>query len=78
MKVKRKTSVYLGPEDISRLHRLAKQHRTTYAALIRKALALYEATERPNRQFAMAGAWAGDGTSVADVAEQDLLRGFGE
>jgi predicted transcriptional regulator len=73
----RKTTIYLGPEDISRLHRLASRHRTTHAAVIREALALYEANERPSRQFAVAGAWAGDGTSVADPAEEDLLRGMG-
>jgi hypothetical protein len=29
------------------------------------------------RDFALEGTWAGDGSSVADVPEEELLAGFG-
>jgi hypothetical protein len=32
----------------------------------------------PGREFALAGAWDGNGTSIADAADEDLLRGFGD
>ena len=44
---------------------------------MRAALAAYEAQLGGDRRFALAGAWEGDGTSVADLAEEELLEGFG-
>jgi hypothetical protein len=73
----RKTSLYLGPQDFDRLRRLALRHHTTYAALIRQALAVLEASDPPNRQFALTGSFSGEGGSIADVDEDVLLRGFG-
>ena len=36
-------------------------------------------SERPRlRSFAMSGIVEGDGSSIADVPEEELLRGFGE
>jgi hypothetical protein len=44
---------------------------------MRAALEAYESRRSGNRRFALAGAWEGDGTSVADIPEEELLEGFG-
>jgi bifunctional DNA-binding transcriptional regulator/antitoxin component of YhaV-PrlF toxin-antitoxin module len=35
-------------------------------------------TKKPDRHFALAGSGRGDGTSIADIPEEELLKGFGE
>jgi hypothetical protein len=74
----RKSSVYLEDTDVARLRRLAAAEGRSQAEIIRAALAAYEAQTGPDREFALAGSWTGDGSSIADVDEADLLRGFGE
>jgi predicted transcriptional regulator len=74
----KKTSLYLRPEDVARLQRLARGKRASYAAVVRDALAAYEAAQKPSRRFALDGAWEGDGSSVSNVPEEELLRGFGQ
>jgi predicted transcriptional regulator len=74
----KKTSVYLEEADVERLRRLAAAEGRTQAEVIRAAIAAYDAGRRPDRDFALAGAWEGDGSSVADQPEEELLRGFGE
>ena len=44
---------------------------------MRLALAAYEASRPADREFSLAGVWSGDGTSVAEVPEEELLSGFG-
>ncbi len=73
----KKTSLYLNDDDRERLRRLAEAEGQSQAAVIRAALALYEAQQRAPRKFALTGAWEGDGTSIADIPEDELLRGFG-
>jgi predicted transcriptional regulator len=73
----RKTSVYLDDADADRLHRLATQEGRSQAQIVRSALAAYEQARTAPRDFALEGAWAGDGSSVADVPEEELLAGFG-
>lgn len=34
--------------------------------------------KKPDRDFAFLGAGRGDGTSVADIPEEELMKGFGE
>ena len=74
----RKSSLYLDDTDVVRLRRLAAAEGRSQAEVIRAALAAYEARTGPDRQFELAGSWAGDGTSIAEVDEAELLRGFGE
>jgi predicted transcriptional regulator len=69
----RKTSIYLDDSDVERLRRLAVEEGRSQAEIVRAALSVYEQA----REFALEGAWAGDGSSVADVPEEDLLAGFG-
>jgi hypothetical protein len=46
------------------------------AEILSSALAAYEASRSGRRHFVLAGAWEGDGTSIADITEEDLLHGF--
>jgi predicted transcriptional regulator len=73
----KKTSVYLDDSDVERLSRLATAEGRSQADVIRSALAAYENARTAPRDFALDGAWAGDGSSVADVPEEELLTGFG-
>jgi predicted DNA-binding protein len=72
-----KTSVYLSPEETSRVAALAKREGTSHAEVIRRAIRLYEPERRGDREFALAGAATGRGDSVADVPDEELLEGFG-
>lgn len=74
----KKTSIYLDEGDVQRLRRLSEMEGRSQALIIREAIATYEAIRKPDRRFELAGSWEGDGTSVADVPEDELLRGFGE
>jgi predicted transcriptional regulator len=73
----KKTSIYLTEDDVQRLLRLAQAEGKSQAEIIRDAIASYEAGRRANRNFAISGAWAGDGTSIADVPDDELMKGFG-
>ena len=74
----KKTSIYLDEGDAQRLRRLAEMEGRSQALIVREAIATYEAIRKPERRFALAGCWEGDGTSIADAPEEELLRGFGE
>ena len=73
----KKISLYLDDADLARLERLALREGRSRAEIVRAAIAAYEERCSPDRAFALAGAWEGDGTSVADIPEEELLRGFG-
>ena len=73
----KKTSIYLEHTDSERLRRLAEREGRSQADVVRAALAAYEAQLGGDRRFALAGAWEGDGTSVADLTDEELLKGFG-
>ena len=73
----RKSSIYLHEADVERLRRLSVQEGRSQSEIIRSAIASYEPRRGQDRRFALKGVWEGDGTSVADVFEEDLLRGFG-
>ena len=73
----KKTSIYLEDADTERLRRLAAREGRSQAEIVRAALAAYEMQLVGDRQFALAGAWEGDGSSVADLSEEVLLKGFG-
>ena len=72
----KKTSLYLHETDVLRLRRLAEAEGRSQADIVRAAIAQYEAGAT-SRHFALAGSWAGDGTSIADIPEAELLEGFG-
>lgn len=72
-----KTSVYFDDADTARLHRLAEQEGTSYADILRAALRAYEA-QKGRRRFSMFNSGEGDGRSVADIPEDELMAGFGE
>jgi predicted transcriptional regulator len=74
----KKTSLYLDEADLERLRRLAEQEGRSQADVIRSAIAAYELAHTGRREFSLEAAWAGDGTTVADIAEDELLAGFGE
>jgi predicted DNA-binding protein len=74
----RKTSVYLDDAQAERLARLARQEGRSQAAVLREAISTYQPAPAESRDFAMAGSGHGDGSAVADLPDEELLRGFGE
>jgi hypothetical protein len=74
----RKTSVYLDDEQSQRLARLAREEGRSQAEILREAVATYQPKPSRDRSFALAGSGHGDGSSIADVPEEELLKGFGE
>lgn len=72
----KKTSLYLHETDVLRLRRLAEAEGRTQADIVRAAVAAYEARSSL-RVFALDGVWEGDGTSIADIPDSELLKGFG-
>ena len=73
----KKTSVYLDDADVERLRRIAAEEGRSQAEVVRAALSAYEQARAVPRVFALEGSWQGDGSSVADVPEEELLAGFG-
>jgi hypothetical protein len=74
----RKTSVYLDEDQAERLARLAREEGRSQAEILREAVANYQPKPSQDRSFALAGSGDGDGSSIADIPEEDLLQGFGE
>jgi predicted transcriptional regulator len=74
----KKTSLYLDEADLERLRRLAEQEGRSQADVVRSAIAAYELAQTGRREFSLEAAWAGDDTTVAGIAECELLAGFGE
>ncbi len=73
----KKTSLYLTDGEVERLRRLARLEHTSQAEIVRRAIARYTPTGPPDRNFAMFDSGEGDGRSVADIPEEELLEGFG-
>jgi hypothetical protein len=74
----RKTSVYLDEEQAERLARLAREEGRPQAEILREAVASYQPRTLQDRNFVLAGSGRGDGSSVTDVPDEELLEGFGE
>jgi hypothetical protein len=72
-----KTSVYLTTEEATRLAALAKREGTSQAEVIRRAIKSYEPARHGDRNFALSGAGQGSGSSVADLTDDELMKGFG-
>jgi predicted transcriptional regulator len=73
----RKTSVYLSDELAERLARIARETGCSQAEVLRAALAAFQPLPSTDRAFALDGCVTGHGGSVADLDEDELLRGFG-
>ena len=73
----RKTSVYLSVEETARLAKLAEREGTSQAEVIRRAIRLYEPETPGDRNFALARSGDGPGGSIIELAEEELLDGFG-
>jgi predicted transcriptional regulator len=74
----RKTSVYLDEEQAERLARLSRHEGRPQAEILREAVATYQPKPSQDRNFALAGSGRGDGSSIADVPEEELLKGLGK
>lgn len=75
--MRKKTSVYLGEREAEHLAHLSRVEGRPQADIIRSAILAYRA-QPEKREFALAGAFAGPGGSIADIPEEELLKGFGE
>jgi hypothetical protein len=73
----RKSSIYLTEQQAERLARLAREQGRSQAEILREAISVYQPPGSGDRHFALDGCVTGDGGSVADVDEAELLRGFG-
>lgn len=69
--------MYLSEREQERLAQLAREEGRSQAEIIREAIASYRAKGSRDRDFAMARSGDGPGGSVADIPEDELLRGFG-
>ncbi len=74
----KKTSVYLTESEAEMLRNLAEREGKSQANILREALAVYDEQSLPDRDFEMDGIFEGDGTSIADVSDAELMKGFGE
>ncbi len=79
----KKTSIYLDDIHLERLCRLAEIEGKSQAEVIRDAIIRYTTKGRPDRNFALAkfaleNPDRRDGRSIADIPEEELMRGFGE
>jgi hypothetical protein len=74
----KKTSLYLDDGDVERVRRLAHRQGRSQADVIRAALASYESQLAAERRFSLASCADGDGMSVADLSDDELLQGFGD
>lgn len=73
----KKTSIYLDEMSAEIVRKLAEQEKCSQADIIRRAIEAYGARLQSDRNFALTASWKGDGTSVADISEEELLDGFG-
>jgi predicted DNA-binding protein len=76
----RKTSVYLDDEQAERLARLARQEGRSQAEILREAIAAYQPSASPDRDFALAAGFAridSDRRPISQIPERQLLEGFG-
>jgi len=77
-KKKHKTSVYFTEEDAETLRGLSERLQVSQAKVLQEALVAYDAEQTPDREFAFAATFDGDGTSIADIPDDELMKGFGE
>lgn len=74
----RKTSVYLTEAERRRLAELARLDGIPQAQVIREAITAYKGRHTVDREFRLQAIAEGPGGSIADIPEEELLKGFGE
>ena len=74
----KQTRVYLTEAEADLLRNLSEREGRSQAAVLRAALPAYEAQTFVPRYFSLDGCVTGDGTSIADVPDEELMKGFGE
>lgn len=73
----RKTSLYLTDELAARLKRLAEAEGRSQADILREAIDRYP-EPKVVRRILCFGVGRGSGVSIADIPEEEYLKGFGE
>jgi len=71
-------SVAIDDETMERLQRMAETEMKSASQLLHDVLKRYAVESGHERVFAMDRIVYGPGGSVADVPEDELMRGFGE
>jgi hypothetical protein len=74
----KKTSIYLDAAAEARLERLSRDLDLSRTEVIRLALVDYDLARSGPPHFAHFDSGSGDGCSVADIPDEELMRGFGE
>ena len=74
----KQTRVYLTEAEADVLRNLSEREGRSQVAVLREALAVYDERSVPDRNFEMDGIFEGDGTSIADGPDAELMKGFGE
>ena len=74
----KKSSIYLTERELEHLSALSKAEGRPRAEIIRDAIVAYPGRPNEDREFALDGVGEGPGDSVADIQEQELLKGFGD
>ena len=72
-----KFSVYLTDHEVLGLARLSEREGISRAEIIRRAIRQYVPERRRDRRLALIAVADGPGGSIAQVADTDLLGGFG-
>jgi predicted DNA-binding protein len=76
----RKTSIYLSEHESRRLAELARSEGRSQAEIVRQAISAYVPPSRGDRDFALAAGFVrtdNDPRPISEIAEEELLEGFG-
>jgi predicted transcriptional regulator len=71
-------TISLDDEQAERLQRMAQTEMKTEDQVINDLIRRYAVESGHERTFAMEAAGRGPGGSVADIPDDELMRGFGE
>ena len=71
-------TIMLDDEQVERLKRMAETEMKSEDQLIADIIKRYAVESGHERVFAMFGAGRGPGGSVADIPDDELMKGFGE
>ena len=71
-------TITLDDEQVERLKRMAETEMKSEEQLLRDLISRYAVESGHERVFAMDGIVEGPGGSIADIPDDELLKGFGE